>query len=82
MRVNIAESNRPVAENLDAIITARALSRPEIARRAGIKPRRLYDIIKGNQLIRAKEIKSIAEVLGVDISELFQESKPDTDYII
>lgn len=80
--MSIAESNRPVAENLDAIITERALSRPEIARRAGINPRRLYDIIKGHQLIRAQEIKKLAEVLGIEVSTLFQEVKSDADYIL
>lgn len=80
--MSITESNRPVAENLDVIITERALSRPEIARRAGINPRRLYDIIKGHQLIRAQEIKKLAEVLGIEVSTLFQEVKSDADYIL
>ncbi|MFR1698761.1 MAG: helix-turn-helix domain-containing protein [Anaerovoracaceae bacterium] len=80
--MTIAESNRPVAENLDAIITERALSRPEIARRAGINPRRLYDIIKGHQLIRAQEIKILSEVLGIEVSVLFWENKPEADYIL
>lgn len=80
--MNITESNSPVAENLEAIIQERALNRPEIARRANMNPRRLYDIIKGYQLIRAQEIKVLAGVLGVDVSELFQEQKLKTDYII
>ena len=80
--MNITESNSPVAENLEAIIQERALNRSEIARMANMNPRRLYDIIKGYQLIRAREIKVLAGVLGVDVSELFQEQKFETDYII
>lgn len=80
--MSITESNSPVAENISDIIECRALSRPEIARRAGMNPRRLYDIIKGHQLIRAKEIKMIAEVLDVEIEELFKEDVSMDDYII
>lgn len=79
--MNITELNKPVAENIDAIIKDKALNRPEIARRAGVSPRHLYDIIKGRQLIKAQEIKAIAEVLNVEIADLFQEATAEKSYI-
>ncbi len=65
------KDNSPVAENLKRIIEDRALHQPEIARRAGLEPRNLCDIINGQKLIRAREIEAVAAALDVGVEELF-----------
>ncbi|MBS6295944.1 MAG: helix-turn-helix transcriptional regulator [Dialister sp.] len=67
--------NSPVAENLEKIIEERALHQAEIARRAGLKPRNLCDIIKGNKLIRANEIETLAKVLNIGVEDLFRRER-------
>lgn len=74
--------NEPVASNIERIIKDGALSRPEVARRAGLKPKQLTDILNGGAYIKANQILGIAEALRVDISELFAEDGDEGNYII
>lgn len=74
--------NSPVAENLKMIIEERALHQAEIARRAGLEPRNLCDIIKGNKLIRASEIEALAKVMAVEVQELFARQVDVEDSIL
>ena len=74
--------NEPVASNIERIIKHGALSRPEVARRAGLKPKQLTDILNGGAYIKANQILGIAEALRVDISELFAEDGDGENYII
>lgn len=68
----LKKSNYPVADNLKRITEERTLSRPAIAHRSGLTPKKLSDIINGYTLIRACEILKLAETLDIGVEELFK----------
>lgn len=74
--------NEPVASNIEKIINDGALSRPEVARRAGLKPRQLTDILNGGAYIKAVQILAIAEALRVNVADLFESDEDEENYII
>lgn len=74
--------NEPVASNIERIIKDGALSRPEVARRAGLKPRQLTDMLNGGAYIKASQILAIAEALRVNVTELFMCDEDECNYII
>lgn len=75
-------ANAPVAGNLKRIIEERMLTQSKLARKAGLTPKNLSDIVCGYKLIRASEILSLAEALGVGVEELFEEHDSEEKYII
>jgi transcriptional regulator with XRE-family HTH domain len=74
--------NEPVASNIERIIKDGALSRPEVARRAGLKPRQLTDMLNGGAYIKAIQILAIAEALRVNVNDLFISEDDEENYII
>lgn len=68
----LRKSNYPVTDNLKRITEERTLSRPAIARRSGITPKKLSDIMNGYVLVRACEILRLAETLDIGVEELFK----------
>lgn len=76
------QGNKPVADNIRRIIDDNALSRPAIARRAGIDRRRFWDMLNGNTIIRPAEALRIAKAMGVGIEELFTEESNGDSRVI
>lgn len=74
--------NDPVASNIERIIKNNALSRPEVARRAGLTPKQLTDILNGGAYVKASQILAIAEALRIDVTELFMCDENEGNYII
>ena len=70
--LDIATSNRIVAENVNHIIKERNLKQSAIAQKAGFTPQEFNAMLKGRKLMRAIDIASILDVLGVDANELFK----------
>ena len=71
MSESIKNGNSPVAGNIARILEEKTMERAKIARKAGLKPRELTDIINNCKVIRASEIEALAEALGVEVQELF-----------
>lgn len=80
--MNIAEGNKPVSDNIKKIIQENALSRPEIAKRAGLDRRRLWDMMNGYTIIRPAEVLRISKAIGVGVEELFAEESDVESQII
>lgn len=59
--------------NIARIIEEKDLKKKGVAKRAGITPQALSDILAGRKVIRADMIPALAEGLGVEIPELFAE---------
>ncbi|RHZ96485.1 XRE family transcriptional regulator [Cereibacter sphaeroides] len=64
-----------VARNIEAAMDRKGLSAPEVARRAGINPTGVYDILKGKS--RSPRLDTIHKIavqgLGIPMSALFVE---------
>ena len=70
--LDIATSNSIVADSINQIIKERNLKQSAIACKAGFTPQEFNAMLKGRKLMRAIDIASILEVLGVDANELFR----------
>ena len=57
---------------VQTICKEKGLAMQELASRLGITYQSLYDSINGNPTL--KRLQSIAEALGVDVTELFEEN--------
>ena len=64
-----------VQENLIRIIDEKCLVKKGVAKRAGISPQMLSDIIAGRKIIRADMIPALAKAVDVEIQDLFQAVK-------
>lgn len=73
--MTIAESNYPVAENLDRIIAKKGLKKIFVAEKAGIDGPGLSDILGGRKLIKPTDIRNFASVLDIGVDELFKDPK-------
>lgn len=64
-----------VARNLAAVMEARQTNAAELARRAGINPTGVYDILSGkSRSPKIETLGKIAGALGVPIATLFEEA--------
>lgn len=82
MSESIKNGNSPVAGNIARILEEKTMERAKIARKAGLKPRELTDIINNCKVIRAFEIEALAEALGVEVQELFAREADVEDSIL
>ncbi len=64
-----------VQGNLIRVIEEKDLKKKGVAKRAGITPQKLSDIIAGRKVIRADMIPALASACGVAITELFKENE-------
>jgi transcriptional regulator with XRE-family HTH domain len=63
-----------VARNIEAIMERKRLSAPEVARRAGINPTGVYDILSGkSRSPKIETLGKIAKALDVPVALLFEE---------
>lgn len=69
--VDIKSSNTVVAENIKYIIEDRSLKQSAIAKKAGFSTKEFNAMLNGRRLIKAIEMVSIMDVLGVDANTLF-----------
>lgn len=69
--MNIANFNYPVPENINRIIQEKGMKKCVVAERAGYKPQTFNDMLNGRKIMKAIDIKAIAEVLTVEPNELF-----------
>lgn len=64
-----------VTSNIKSIMERKNLSAPEVARRAGINPTGVYDILSGkSRSPKIETLGKIAKGLNVPIAQLFEES--------
>lgn len=82
MSESIKNGNSPVAGNIARILEEKTMERAKIARKAGLKPRELTDIINNCKVVRACEIEALAEALGVEVQELFVREMDVEDSIL
>ena len=73
--LDIATSNSIVAENVNHSIKERNLKQSAIAQKAGFTPQEFNAMLKGRKIMRAIDIASILDVLGVDANELFRKEE-------
>ena len=70
--MNIAQMNGNVPGNIERIIDEKGLKKSSIAKKAGMKPQELTDMLNGRKLIKVKDIMTLAQALQVDMNELFK----------
>lgn len=69
------EITMTVARNIEAIMERKRLSAPEVARRAGINPTGVYDILSGkSRSPKIETLGKIAKALDVPVALLFEEA--------
>lgn len=78
-RTSIAESNAPVPMNIERIVAKRGLFKSYVAKKAGLTPANLSDILGGRRVVRMSEVADIARALDVEISELFVENPEEEE---
>lgn len=66
--------NSYIMLQVQRICKEKGLTMQEVASRLGITYQSLYDSIKGNPTL--KRLQDIANALNVEVSELFESSKP------
>ena len=70
--LDIVTSNSIVADNINRIISERNLKQSAVASKAGFTSQEFNAMLKGRKLMRAIDMASIMDVLGVDANELFK----------
>ncbi len=60
-----------VAENIRRIIKEKMMIQAEVARRLGVTPKTLNNMLTGRQHIKVSAIPAICKVLGVEPNDLF-----------
>ena len=65
------EANEPVSNRIITLLREKGLKQNVIAKRSGFSPQSFNNMLKGRKLIKACDIKSIADAIGVDVNELF-----------
>jgi transcriptional regulator with XRE-family HTH domain len=74
------KSLRLLGENLARLLRDKGLSQSELARRAGVSPTYLNQVLSGkNASPKLAHLEKMADVLGVTVSKLFAgpEDRPD-----
>lgn len=69
--MNIKEANEPVATRISTLLEEKGLKQNVIAKSSGFTPQNFNNMLKGRKLIRACDISTIADAIGVDVNELF-----------
>lgn len=70
--VTVAESNEPVASNIERVISEKGLKKLAVAEKAGYAPNLLSSMLRGRKMIKPCDIVKIADALGVSPGELFK----------
>lgn len=73
--MQIAEFNGSMPKRILEIISEKGLKQCSVAEKAGMKPNDFYAILGNRRIIKSREIKPIADALGVDVNELFRTSE-------
>lgn len=69
--MEIADHNKPVAENIMRIIREKGLKQTFVAKNAGYTPQMLNDMLTGRRIIKVSDVVRIYPILGVDVNCLF-----------
>lgn len=69
--MEIADHNKPVAENIMRIIREKGLKQTFVAKNAGCTPQMLNDMLTGRRIIKVSDVVRIYPILGVDVNCLF-----------
>lgn len=64
-----------IQKNITRIIDEKGLLKKGVAKRAGMTPQALTDVIAGRKVIRADMIPALASALDVGVMELFKEEQ-------
>ncbi len=70
--MQIAECNKPIAGNIQRIISEKGLKQGAVAERANISPNAFSAMVRGRRLIKPCDVLDIASALGVTVNELYQ----------
>lgn len=70
--ISIKEANEPVTENIKHYIESKGLKKKTVATQAGLTQNELTDILGSRRIIKACEIKRIAEALNVTMNDLYR----------
>lgn len=73
--LDIATSNRVVAENLKTIISNKGLKQTVISAKSGYTVQEFNNMLNGRRLIKASDIEAMLKALneyGVDANDLFR----------
>lgn len=68
-----------VQKNVIRIIDEKGMLKKGVAKRAGMTPQALTDVIAGRRVIRADMVPALANALGVGVMELFKEDAADPE---
>lgn len=71
-KMQIAECNKPIAGNIQRIISEKGLKQGAVAERANISPNAFSAMVRGRRLIKPCDVLDIASALGVTVNELYQ----------
>lgn len=69
--MDMKEANEPVAMRISTLLEEKGLKQNVIAKRSGFTPQSFNNMLQGRKLIRACDISTIADAIGVDVNELF-----------
>ena len=70
--MRIEEYNATVPKRLSQFINASGMKQYAIARKAGLKPQELTDIIANRRIIKINELVALAKALNVNVGELIE----------
>ena len=65
------ETEDPIVRGLRKVIDERGYIQAAVARRAGMKPQQLTDMLHGRKIIRAMDLFRLAAALGVSAQDIF-----------
>ena len=68
-----------VQRNVIRIIEEKGLLKKGVAKRAGMTPQALSDVIAGRKVIRAEMVPALANALDVGVAELFKDEDQQSD---
>lgn len=71
-KMSIEQCNYPVAENAARLINEKMLKRKAVAKALGYSEQMLSDMLNGRKLIKVCDVVLIADVLEVEVENLFQ----------
>ena len=72
--LSIKEANAPVTGNIKHYIESKGLKKKTVATQAGLTQNELTDILGSRRIIKACEIKRIAEAVGEPVEYLFEQT--------
>lgn len=70
--MTVAESNEPVASNIERVISEKGLKKLAVAEKAGYAPNLLSSMLRGRKMIKPCDVVRLADALGVLPGELFK----------